>query len=213
MQKQEGDARPRRIGPVHALLAAAALGLVVMPIAFAGAQGPKGSASAKRQLRALTQRVALLEAKQGPRSLPPTGPAGGDLTGNYPNPRLGPNTVGEGNLMPNSVGAAALQSDAVGPSSLQTESVGGRALKGQFAVFGSGVAIAAGSSDTASVTCPAGTQIVGGGPDWVNDTNGTAVLFSAPKIGDPDHTWLVKGRIDTGGTANTLFAEANCITA
>src|SRR5262249_9072240 len=118
MQERKRDAKPSRIGPVHALLAAAALGLVRKPPAFAGAQ-PKGSASAKRQLKALTQRVALLEAKRAPTALPPSGPAGGDLTGSYPNPRLGPNTVGEGNLMLNSIGAAALQANSVGDSALQ----------------------------------------------------------------------------------------------
>lgn len=180
--------RVRRVGPVHAALAVAALGLLVMPLAFAGAKSPEASTSAspKRQIKALSKRIAALEAKQtpapaSPTSLPPRGPAGGDLTGMYPNPQLANETVGSG------------------------------AFRGENTFTSAGVAVAAGTSAQATVTCPPGFQLMGGGFNWQNNTNGTAVILSSPVNGSQDTKWVVEGRVDTGGTANTISAVANCM--
>jgi hypothetical protein len=69
----------------QALLAGAIAIAVVMPIAVAGASGSGATASAKKQIKALGKRVAVLEGQQSP-TLPPNGPAGGDLTGSFPKP-------------------------------------------------------------------------------------------------------------------------------
>jgi hypothetical protein len=72
-----------------------------------GGTGPKGSASAvsakkfkklKQQVADLSARLAALEATPTPTSLPPSGPAGGDLTGIYPNPLIGPDAVGSAEI-------------------------------------------------------------------------------------------------------------------
>jgi hypothetical protein len=195
-----------------ALLALAVGALVVLPIAFAGADGPSAttSASAKQMIKGLKKRVAALEAQD---TLPPSGPAGGDLTGDFPGPQLRVDSVGSGEILQGSVGSSEVGTDAIGKAELGAGSVGADELLEMQVFQGQGVAVAAGGASVeASVTCPAGWMLVGGGYEWGQDVTGTRITYTSPSfVGDPNTTWVVRGRVDVGAPANTLFAEANCL--
>lgn len=129
----------------------------------AGPQGPKGD--------------------PGPPG-PSTGPAGGDLSGNYPNPLIGNAKVNSAKIQDGQIRAGDL---------------------GSIVTVSNTVGIAGNSNASAVRACPAGTRLIAGGAQPA--TFGVE-LTSTLRSGT--NTWIAQARNNNAG-ASTLTVFAYCL--
>lgn len=97
-----------------------------------------------------------------PSSLPPSGPAGGSLTGNYPNPLLAANSVGTAQLQDNGVTEPKIAADSVTAPKIIADAVRASEV-GPISIVERSIAVAGGGQGGLDVSCPSGSQVISGG--------------------------------------------------
>jgi hypothetical protein len=183
------------------IVASAALILALVGTAVAGPQATiskitktKVRKIARKQAnQVLTRRASTLDVNSAKvaGSARPNGPAGGDLSGGYPEP-----VIGEG-----SVSTEKVADDAVTAEKIANEQVRASELGAMEVVSANSPTVANGATTGATAQCPPGSKIISGGFEGGGDSAAWRVHRSSA-LGN---AWHVYGTNQVGGNS---FIEA-----
>jgi len=192
-EKIRGHIRSNVIGCV------ALFALIVVPVALAATDGgPQATASGvKQKVKKLTQQVQQLQQQldalatqpgpqgpggpqgpEGPAGLqgpvgPSTGPAGGDLTGNYPNPDIAADAVGTNEVGPNALTGGDINESTLGQ--VPQASNAGSATNAQIAA----TAVVANNLNYQGAYVKSNSVVVPGGSQAESNGNGFSRAVTA----------------------------------
>jgi hypothetical protein len=235
----------RRMGVLKLVIVAAVIAALAAPVAVAAGGGPPAQASSvkttlkqikklkarttalAKELAALQGKAAELEGRPQAVNSIPSGPAGGDLTGTYPNPLLRPNTifsanvldgslsgsdfaadaVQSGNIADQSVGSTDFADHTIGRVDLSNASVGGRQIAPVHVVEGPSEKVSPGALVGTNAACGPTERMIAGGSEWISPTQAFPNLLHIPKSApDPGNSnqWDAFGFNETNEAADEV---------
>jgi hypothetical protein len=98
---------------------------------------------------------------------------------------------------------------SIGSNDINGNQIGALQVKDLVTATSGGTYVSAGGYGSAQVTCPDLGMVVGGGFAW-QDEESNSIIYSTPSESDPNHSWTVSG-MASGGSSNTLYAWASCL--
>jgi hypothetical protein len=238
--------RSRNARLLQPLLAALVLAAIVAPVAMAtaGTSAAKSKTAKqinalKRQTASLLGRLSALEARVGsgggggsapqvPTTLPPSGPAGGDLTATFPNPQIRADSILSGDIASGAVFTDDIRDGTVTGTDiadgsleradLGLASVGAEELGSTFVEKSDPAFVGPGAVAGNELSCPPGTKLLSGGAEWlvpegasITELSHLFLLANAPRPAAEPTTWEAIG-MNSGGTRTfILFVKVICL--